>query len=97
MALISYHLLLYPWPRLIIRPLSLWPVRLSSASVRLGPHNYQSAFGRINFQIFKGMLITFQLPLLISWLLYPFHALLLSKILGPVVPILGMSGVGIVL
>jgi hypothetical protein len=97
LALVAYHLLFYPWPRLIILLLSIWPVLLGSASVHMVPRNYLVAYQRIDFQDFKQMLITFLLPFLISWSIYTFHALLLSKILGPLFLILGMSGVGVVL
>ncbi|MCB2209372.1 helix-turn-helix domain-containing protein [bacterium] len=97
LALISYHLLLYPWPRLIVLLLAIWPVLLSCTSVRLVPQNYLSSYGRIQFQDFKGMLITFLLPFLTAWTIYTFHTLLLSKVFGPLVLILGMSGVGVVL
>jgi uncharacterized membrane protein YciS (DUF1049 family) len=97
LALVAYHLQFYPWPRLVVLLLSLWPVLLGSTSVRMVPHNYLVAYGRIKFQDFKGMLITFLLPFLISWSIYTFHALLLSKILGPLVLILGMGGVGAML
>lgn len=92
LALISYNLYLYPWPKLITFLFCLWPVVLGGSGgnlVNLHP-SLENRRRTLHTELIFFLILL--IPPLLGVGLYFLHPLLLSRVLGPLLLIVVMSG-----
>jgi hypothetical protein len=97
LSIFSYHLGLYPWPRLLLLTASAWSPILAFACACQAPRNQHKAYGKLHIKEYGPMLLSLLLPILLGGYYSLSYSWFLSRVTGPLFLLGGTAALGFLL